>query len=170
VGSVVASDRVTDGGVSAVEPNGVHLTRRDGELNARLQGAACLDSEPMLRQILTGALNAAADPGGATGPPLGLVLDLSGLSFCDLRGLDVLADTVSVGRSVGVDVTVTGATPSIERVWRLLGCDLPTASRQGPKPSPSTTGPLRERAQHPLDSPVGRRLRVRILRLATRRR
>lgn len=170
VDSVVLDDLVTGGSVAAVESNGVHLTCGAGSLNARLQGSACLDSESLLRQILLGALNAAAEPGGRSGPPLGLVLDLSGLTFCDSRGFDVLTDTVSVGRSVGVDVTVTGASPSLERVWRLLDCDLPKASRQGPKPSPSTSGPWRERAQQPLDSPVGRRLRVRILRLATRRR
>ena len=66
--------------------------------------------------------------------PLGtdLVLDLGSLRFCDLRGLDVLTDTVEAGRSIGVPVTVTNAPPALERVRHLLGARLSWASRQGP--------------------------------------
>lgn len=154
--------------VWAVEPNGVHLSVSTDSVTARLEGDACLDSEALMRQVLLGAVRVAAAPGGRPGPPLGLVVDLTGLTFCDLRGLDVLTDTVAEGRSVGVSVTLLGASPTLERVRRLLDSDLPKASRQGPD-APSTTGPWREQ-QHVRPGPTTRRrFGTRILRLATRR-
>jgi anti-anti-sigma regulatory factor len=129
---VARADRPVNGAAPVEVIDGVHLTRTGDALTATLQGDACLDSEAVLRQILLGALRAAAEPGGSPGRPLDLVLDLGGLRFCDLRGLDVLTDTVEAERSIGVPVTVTNAPPALERVRHLLGARLSWASRQGP--------------------------------------
>ncbi len=126
------TDRLPHDALPSAVLDGVHLTRTAGSLIARLEGDACLDSEAMLRHLLLGSLMAAARPSGAPGPPLELVLDLSGVTFCDLRGLDVLTDTVEVGKTIGVAVTVTNAPPALERMRCLLGGGRPWASHQGP--------------------------------------
>lgn len=145
---------------------GVHLVHYRDVLTARLLGEADLVTEPVLRQILAGALNAAAEPSGRPGTPLHLVLDLTELSFCDVRCIGVLSETLVRGRSAGVPVSVTGASMTVERVWDLLGCEPPLASCQG-SDLPSA-GPWQELADTALSTPAGRRRRVSILRRGQR--
>lgn len=147
---------------------GVHFVYSRDALTARLLGEADLVTESLLRQILAGALNAAAEPSGRPGTPLRLVLDLSELSFCDVRCIEVLSDTVVRGRSAGVPVSVTGASSTLERVWGLLGCEPPLASCQG-SDLPSA-GPWQEpaAADTALSTPAGPRRRVSILRRGPR--
>lgn len=147
---------------------GVHLVHSRDALTARLLGEADLETEPVLRQILAGALNAAALPSGRAGSPLELVLDLTDLSFCDVRCIGLLSDTLVRCRSVGVPVSVTGASTTLERAWGLLGCEPPLASCQG-SDLPSA-GPWQEPANTALSTPAGRRRRVSTLRRGLRQR
>lgn len=147
---------------------GVHLVHSRDVLTARLLGEADLETEPVLRQILAGALIAAAEPSGRAGAPLELVLDLTELSFCDVRCIALLSDTLVRCRSVGVPVSVTGASTTLERVWSLLGCEPPLASCQGPD-LPSA-GPWQEPSETSPATPAGRTRRVSILRRGVRQR
>lgn len=91
----------------------IELISRPDHVTARLFGEADVASERALRTALDTALNTALDTSR-------LELDVSGLTFCDVRGLSVLIDTLAAGRRAGLSVTVSGADTGLRRMWQLV--------------------------------------------------
>jgi len=85
---------------------------------------------PVLTVRLTGELDVACDDlvrSAAAVPADGIevvVVDLSGLSFCDLAGITALHDLTSAHRSHRRHVQVVGARPLLKRILTLVGDDL----------------------------------------------
>ena len=69
-------------------------------------GQADLATADQLRDDLTDAL---------TGQPLSLMVDLAGLDFCDLSGLDALHDAAQQAHAAGVQLTFRGM--STQLAW-----------------------------------------------------
>lgn len=112
----------------------INLASGDQPPIARLQGEIDLASEDDLRRALSAALTSAIEA-DATGSR-GLVLDLSGVDFCSLGGLFILMDISEAGGSAGVPVTITGASATFQRLWRLAAgrAGLPRTPDAGPRP------------------------------------
>ncbi len=107
----------------------VHLTCGPDRATAWVEGEVDLANENQLRRQMADAVAAVAHDPHPADQAREMVLDLSGLSFCSLGGLVVLDDTIDAGRAVGLSVTVTGASATVERVWAILGRAMPVASR-----------------------------------------
>jgi anti-anti-sigma factor len=50
-------------------------------------------------------------------------IDLTGLSFCDARGLRALAGMAARARTAGRQLRLTGTRPSITKIMRITGMD-----------------------------------------------
>lgn len=71
--------------------------------------------------ILAAALDASLDQG-----PAYLVVDLAQMTFCSVRGLDVLTQTGRIAAATATGYAVTGVSPQIHRVWTVCwGSDRP---------------------------------------------
>jgi anti-anti-sigma factor len=81
---------------------------------ARLEGDLDLATVPALRQRLLGVLG----PGVRL-----LVIDLSGVSFCDVAGLAVLIGTQRRARARGITVRVAAPRPQVAKLLRITGLD-----------------------------------------------
>jgi len=85
---------------------------------------------PVLTVRLTGELDVACDDlvRSAAAVPADsidvVVVDLSGLSFCDLAGVTALQELKSAHRSQGRHVQVVSARPLLKRILALVGDDL----------------------------------------------
>ncbi|MGW6918986.1 STAS domain-containing protein [Kitasatospora sp. NPDC054939] len=116
-------------------------TAADGAVVGRVAGELDHDSAPELRRALTAALHSG---------PVGLLLDLSGVTFCDSAGLEVLLrirrEAAAAGRTFGLGTVG-------ERVGRLLdltetrsllvadGADAPLRAPGGPPGPARRTAP-----------------------------
>ena len=90
------------------------VRRRDGYTIVTIGGEIDIARTPVLREQLLGLLR----PGAS-----GLIVDLSGVTFCDASGLAVL---VGVARRVGLlggDLRLAAPPPLISTVLRLTGLD-----------------------------------------------
>jgi anti-anti-sigma factor len=85
-----------------------------GLIIARLEGDLDIASTPALRERLLGVLS----PGVRL-----LVIDLSGVSFCDVAGLAVLIGTQRRARARGVTVRLAAPRPQMARLLRITGLD-----------------------------------------------
>ena len=115
------------------------LSRPAGTI-ARLEGELDIATTPALRERLLGVLG----PGVRL-----LVIDLSGVSFCDVSGLAVLIGTQHRARARGITVRLAAPRPQMAKLLRITGLDqsfticatladaLPT-ERRGP---PTATSP-----------------------------
>ncbi|MEV0407094.1 STAS domain-containing protein [Actinoallomurus sp. NPDC050550] len=52
-----------------------------------------------------------------------LILDLSGVTFCDARGLSVLAGVQNRARSMGITLALTAPSRNMSRLLRITGMD-----------------------------------------------
>lgn len=85
-----------------------------GLIIARLEGDLDIASTPALRERLLGVLS----PGVRL-----LVIDLSGVSFCDVAGLAVLIGTQRRARARGIIVRLAAPRPQMARLLRITGLD-----------------------------------------------
>jgi anti-anti-sigma factor len=85
-----------------------------GLIIARLEGDLDIASTPALRERLLGVLS----PGVRL-----LVIDLSGVSFCDVAGLAVLIGTQRRARARGITVRLAAPRPQMARLLRITGLD-----------------------------------------------
>jgi len=75
--------------------------------------------------ILAAALDASLDQ-----RPAYLVVDLAQMTFCSVRGLDLLTQTGRIAAAAATGYAVTGVLPRINRVWTLCwGDDCPVRYR-----------------------------------------
>jgi anti-sigma B factor antagonist len=75
--------------------------------------------------ILAAALDASLDQ-----RPAYLVVDLAQMTFCSMRGLDLLTQTGRITAATATGYAVTGVSPQIHRVWTLCwGSDRPICYR-----------------------------------------
>ncbi|MGK5531722.1 STAS domain-containing protein [Streptomyces sp. URMC 129] len=93
--------------------------RADGRVTVGAVGEIDFSTLPRLREALTAALDVAR--GAAPGS---VEVDLSGVSFCDCAGVNVLLAAWHRARAEGTPfrVTATGA-PVVARIFRLLDVD-----------------------------------------------
>ena len=87
---------------------------RPGLTIARLEGELDIATTPALRERLLGALG----PGVRL-----LVIDLSGVSFCDVSGLAVLIGTQRRARARGITVRLAAPRPQMAKLLRITGLD-----------------------------------------------
>jgi anti-anti-sigma factor len=85
-----------------------------GLIIARLEGDVDIATTPALRERLLGVLS----PGVRL-----LVIDLSGVSFCDAAGLAVLIGTQRRARARGITVRLAAPRPQMARLLRITGLD-----------------------------------------------
>jgi anti-anti-sigma factor len=90
------------------------VLRRPGLIIARLEGDLDIATTPALRERLLGVLS----PGVRL-----LVIDLSGVSFCDVAGLAVLIGTQRRARARGITVRLAAPRPQMARLLRITGLD-----------------------------------------------
>jgi anti-anti-sigma factor len=81
---------------------------------ARLEGDLDIATTPVLRERLLSVLR--------PGMPL-LVLDLSGVSFCDVSALAVLIGTQRRARGLGITVRLAAPRPQMAKLLRVTGLD-----------------------------------------------
>ncbi|GAA1003684.1 anti-sigma factor antagonist [Acrocarpospora pleiomorpha] len=80
----------------------------------RLSGDIDILTSPELRRRLTSTLRYSTSL---------LILDLSGVSFCDASGLSVLVGIKNRARTMGITLALTGPRPSMSRLLRITGLD-----------------------------------------------
>lgn len=107
------------------EGSAVEIAPDPHGLTARLVGEADVASEYAFRLALDSAVVALIDLRVDQEEDQSLVIDITDLTFCDVRGLTVLVDTVTAGRRAGATVTVVGANDGLRRLWRILVPKLP---------------------------------------------
>lgn len=76
----------------------------------RVSGEVDLGTVPILQT----ALDESLDP-----YPAHLVVDLAQMTFCSVRGLDLLTETGRIAAEKATGYAVTGVLPQINRVWTL---------------------------------------------------
>ena len=81
---------------------------------ARLEGDLDIVTTPVLRERLLSTLS----PGMRL-----LVIDLSGVSFCDVSGLAALIGTQRRARGLGITVRLAAPRPQTARLLRVTGLD-----------------------------------------------
>ena len=86
----------------------------DGTVLLVLSGELDLATAPRLEQAVKGAIGSR---------PRALTVDVSGLTFVDVRGQRSLSEAASSALSVGVHFQLRGATQSFLRAVRLVGFD-----------------------------------------------
>jgi anti-anti-sigma factor len=90
------------------------LVRRSTDTIIRLRGEIDIATAPALRERLLGVLR----------PGMGVViLDLSGVSFCDASGLGVLVGIHHHATAVGVTLRLTALHPRVTRMLHIHGLD-----------------------------------------------
>jgi anti-sigma B factor antagonist len=81
---------------------------------ARLEGELDIATTPTLRERLLGVFS----PGMRL-----LIIDLSGVSFCDVSALAVLVATRRRARGLGVTVRLASPRPQMAKLLRVTGLD-----------------------------------------------
>jgi anti-anti-sigma factor len=87
---------------------------RPGLTIARLEGDLDIAATPALRERLLSVLG----PGVRL-----LVIDLSGVSFCDVSGLAVMIGTQRRARARGITVRLAAPRPQMAKLLRITGLD-----------------------------------------------
>ena len=52
-----------------------------------------------------------------------LIIDLSGLTYCDSTGISILVDACHRAKAAGTVLALAGLNPDISRVFRVIGLD-----------------------------------------------
>ncbi|KUH40381.1 MULTISPECIES: STAS domain-containing protein [Streptomyces] len=87
---------------------------RDGPVVLRVVGELDHHTAPRLTEALDGV------PSSAT---RGLVIDLSGLTYCDSTGITVLVTTYHRAGAVGCPLVLSGLGDDLTRVFHTIGLD-----------------------------------------------
>jgi anti-anti-sigma factor len=95
----------------------------DGSTVVRVRGELDLVTVPALRGVLQRATSAATH----------VVVDLSGLTFCGLRGVVELQGAMRDAASRGVVLTLSGMSAHHRRVWALTVANMETRTHDGPR-------------------------------------
>jgi anti-anti-sigma factor len=101
----------------AESPAALGLTHRiypDGHATAVIRGELDAATADAAREYVA---NVIARSSGA------VEVDLTGLSFCDARGLRALVQMASCARSSGRQLKLTGTRPGIVKIMRITGVD-----------------------------------------------
>jgi anti-anti-sigma factor len=114
---LVADEPATPVGVSMVSHQG------DSVLTLSASGEADVHTAASWREQLAEARAAW---------PHALVLDVSGLVFCGLAGLDVLNEVLADGRAAGATVTITGMSPQLAWLRHTFPCRDPDPTSEPP--------------------------------------
>ncbi|MCY0951384.1 STAS domain-containing protein [Streptomyces sp. H27-S2] len=101
---------------ATIEPQPVETEIRDGVIVVRPAGELDVDQAPALRTALLGAL---AYQGG----PADVVVDLSGVDFCDSSGLNVLIRAMLVARESGRGLSLAAPCTQVARLLAVTGAD-----------------------------------------------
>ena len=67
-----------------------------------------------------------------------MILDVSGLAFCSLHGLDALHDAIETAEQAGIDVTMHGMSPQLAWLHRAFPTYHPSAGRPDRPPGGSS--------------------------------
>lgn len=99
---------------------------------------------PTLRVVLDAALFGAVDQTTTC-----VVVDLAGVTFCNVRGFTLLADTAQSATAAGTGYVLSGCSTHFERCWRFLGILYPNSENSVVTRYASTAAPiLAIRADH----------------------
>jgi anti-anti-sigma factor len=93
---------------------GLSVLSRSGFTIARLEGDLDILTTPVLRERLLSVLG----PGVRL-----LIIDLSGVSFCDVSALAVLIGTQRRARGLGITVRLAAPRPQMAKLLRVTGLD-----------------------------------------------
>lgn len=77
----------------------------------RVTGEVDLATVGLVQTALNSALSVRQDT---------LVVDLTGVTFCSARGLDVLIEAVAIAADLGICYVISGASAQAQRIWTLL--------------------------------------------------
>jgi anti-anti-sigma factor len=118
--------------VAGPQPFGVEVQRRDGVAIVQPRGELDLVTVETLRAALDGIGSAER-----------LVLDLSGLSFMDSTGLQLLVALHQRAQRDGFQLTLVAPTAPVDRAIQLCGLDqeLPFVAAVDAAPGEPTSGP-----------------------------
>jgi hypothetical protein len=106
--------------ISAVSVPGVCCPMPSSPCSAPQARSSCCESRVRL-PILHAALD-----GGLDQYPAHLVVDLARMTFCSVRGLDLLTQIGRIAAAAATGYAVAGVSPQIHRVWTLCwGSDRP---------------------------------------------
>lgn len=105
---------VAIGDTSAHTRAGLSILRRPAHVVVKLSGDLDIATTPALRERLTALLH----PGMRL-----LVLDLSGVSFCDAAGLAVLIGTKRRAASLGIILRLAAPGAQVTKILRFTGLD-----------------------------------------------
>jgi anti-anti-sigma factor len=92
----------------------LRMTEAFGRTRIAVHGEVDLDTADTLQRVLAGCL--ASTPGG-------VVVDLTGTSFFDCAGLNVLLRARAQARTSGTELTVIAVSPAVSRLLALTHCD-----------------------------------------------
>jgi anti-anti-sigma factor len=94
------------------EPFSIEVTRRDGDVHvASLRGELDFSEAPLLARALDELREAA---------PLGMVLDLSELTFIDSSGINALVMAARAVAAEGNALVLAEPTPGVQRVFAIV--------------------------------------------------
>src|SRR4051794_38222618 len=105
---------ITTGHTPVLTKAGLSSRHRPAHTIVRLHGDIDLATAPVLRERLLSALR----PGLRL-----LILDMSGVSFCDAAGLAVLIGTQRRASALGIILHLAAPRPQVIKVLRITGLD-----------------------------------------------
>jgi anti-sigma B factor antagonist len=100
--------------VRQVELKVTSLTQGD-RIVVSVRGEVDLYTVPRLQRELAGAL--------AAGQPVRLVVDLSGVEFCDSTGVNALLAAHRQAREAGGDLELAGPRPAVRKILQVTGLE-----------------------------------------------
>lgn len=77
----------------------------------RVAGEIDLTTIALMQSALNGAVSVRQDT---------LVVDLSGVTFCSARGLEVLIEAAALAAGHGIRYAISGASAQVQRTWSML--------------------------------------------------
>jgi anti-anti-sigma factor len=86
-------------------------SRAPGQSLLRVSGELDYGSAPRLREALE---SVSLHPGGI------LIIDLSGLTYCDSTGISVLVAAQQRAKAAGTSLALAGVNPEIVRIFRVI--------------------------------------------------
>jgi anti-sigma B factor antagonist len=129
-GAAVADGAASAGGVygvmAVVDQTPLELSRRatpDGQQVVTLRGEIDIATAGRARNYLYNVVDSES---------LSVIVDLSGVTFCDAAGLGMLAKVASRARKAGHPVRLVGARPALLRIMRITGLDAAFPELQAP--------------------------------------
>jgi anti-sigma B factor antagonist len=105
------------GSADAESPTALGLTHRiypDGHATAVIRGELDAATTDAALEYVTNVIARSSGP---------VEVDLTGLSFCDARGLRALAGMSARARTAGRPLRLTGTRPGIAKIMRITGMD-----------------------------------------------